>query len=95
MFPTEILNVALVAFAGTVTVVATTNRACALLDRVTTAPLAGAAFDRLTVQLLLPLDAKVVTAQVRAEIVAGAAAPCSETVVEADVPFNDPVSVAV
>ena len=46
-------------------------------------------------QLVLPLDARVVTAQVREEMVAGAATACSEIVVEADVPFNDPVNVAV
>ena len=93
--PVEMLNVALVEFAATVTDAGAVSVGAALLDSVTADPPAGAAADKVTAQFVLLLAAKVVDVQLNPEIVRGAAGACSEIVVEPVLPFNAPVNVAV
>ena len=58
--PAEILNVAEDAFAATVTDEGTVSVPDAVFPKVTTAPPVGADCDKVTVQLVLPFDDKVV-----------------------------------
>lgn len=58
--PAEMLNVAELAFAATVTDAGAVSVAEAVFPSVTTAPPVGAACDKVTVQLVLPFDNKVV-----------------------------------
>jgi hypothetical protein len=89
------LNAALVEFAATVTDAGAVRVGAALLDNVTTDPLAGAAVDSVTAQFVLLFAAIVEEVQLNPEIVTGATAACNEIVAEAVLPFNAPVSVAV
>ena len=86
------MNVAVVAFANTVMEAGAANAGEPLLPTVTTAPPAGAAFDSVTVQTAFPLDASVVGVHCKDVTVADV---CKDTVVDAVVPLNEPVSVAV
>jgi hypothetical protein len=86
------LNVAVVAFAATVTDAGAVKAGDPLFPTVTTAPPAGAACDNVTVQVALPFEDIVDAVQVKALIFAGA---CNVMVVFAVVPFTVPVSVAV
>jgi len=63
------LNVAVVAFAATVTDAGTVNAGDALLVRVTTVPPTGAACETVTVHVALPFEPKVVAVQVNPRIV--------------------------
>ena len=86
------LNVAVVAFAATVTDAGTVSAGDALLVRVTTAPPTGAALDKVAVHVALPFEDKVAGVHESALMVTGA---CKVTVAVAVVPFRVPVSVAV
>ena len=86
------LNVAVVAFAATVTDTGTVSAGDALLVRVTTAPPTGAALDKVTVHVALPFEDQVAGVHESALMVTGA---CKVTVAVAVVPLRVPVSVAV
>ena len=86
------LNVAVVAFAATLTDAGAVRAGDALLVKVTTAPPTGAALDRVAVQVALPFEERVAAVQESALMVTGA---CKVTVAVAVVPFRVPVSVAV
>ena len=90
--PVVTLNVAVVAFAATVTDVGAVNAGAPLFPNVTTAPPAGAPCDNVTVHVALPFESNVDAVQVKALI---AAAACSAMVALALVAFTVPVSVAV
>jgi hypothetical protein len=78
--------------AGTVMVPGTANKDGRLLESETATPPAGAAFERVTVQVVLVLEPKVAVAHRRVERVTGAT---SESVTGLDEPFNVAVTVAV
>jgi len=80
-----------VAAAGTVTE-AGTVRVALVLDRVTVAPPAGAAFVKVTVQVVEALGPTLVGLQAREETRTGAS---RDRLVEVDVPLREAVSVAV
>ena len=86
------MNVAVVAFAATVTVAGAVRAPDALLVNVTTAPPAGAACASVTVQVALPFESSVDAVHVKALIVAAA---CNAMVALALVALTVPVSVAV
>jgi len=85
-------NVAVVAFAATVTDTGAVKAGDPLFANVTTAPPAGAAWDRVTVHVALPFEDRLAAVQESALIVTSA---CSDTVAVAVVPLRVPVSVAV
>ena len=87
----ETLNVAVLAFAATVTEVGAANADDALFVRVTTVLLV-AAFDSVTVQVVLPFEARLAAVQLSDVIVAGI---CSEMLALAEAPLSEPVRVAV
>ena len=89
--PVDTLNVAVVAFAATVTEAGAVNAGDALFVRVTAVVLVGA-FDNVTVQVVLPFDANAVAVQVSDVMVATG---CSDILTDAVVPLSDPVRVAV
>ena len=90
--PVVALNVAVVAFAATVTDVGAVNAGDPLFPNVTTTPPAGAVCESVTVHVALPFGDIVDAVHVKAFIVAGA---CSAMVALALVAFTVPVSVAV
>jgi hypothetical protein len=90
--PVRIWNVAVVAFAGTVTEAGAVNTGAAQLVNVTTAPPAGAWFEMVTVQTALALEANAPGVHCKDVMVRGA---CKEMLVDALVPLREPVSVAV
>jgi hypothetical protein len=90
--PVVTLNVAVVAFAVTVTDAGAVRTPEALLVNVTTAPPAGAACKSVTVQVALPFEDIADAVHVKVLIFAGA---WRAMVVLALVPFSVPVSVAV
>jgi hypothetical protein len=85
------LNVAVVAFAATVTDAGAVNAGDPLFPNVTTAPPAGAPCERVTVHVALPFESNVDAVHVKLLI---AAAACNVMVALAVVPFTVPVSVA-
>ena len=90
--PVEILKVPVTEPAAIVTDDGAVNVGDALLVNVTTAPPVNAAFDSVTVHVVLPFEDNVVKVQEMPRIVGGVT---SETLVVAVVPFNVPVRVAV
>ena len=85
-------NVAVVAFAATVTDTGAVKAGDPLFANVTTAPPAGAAWDRVTVHVALPFEDRLAAVQESALIVTSA---CNVTVAVVVVPFNVAVRVAV
>ena len=85
------MNVAEGALAATLTEDGTVNTDEALLESVTTV-LVAVAFDRVTVQLVLALEARVAAAHCSEDMVGRVA---SESVAVWDEPFNVAVTVAV
>jgi hypothetical protein len=92
MAPVVTLNVAVIAFAATVTDAGAVNAGAPLFPNVTTAPPAGAPCTNVTVQVALPFESNVAAVHVKVLMVAGA---CNAMVALAVVPFTVPVSVAV
>lgn len=90
--PVEILNVPVVAFAGSKTDAGADKAGEALLVRFTVNPEDGAAFETVTVQVALPFELRAGAVQVSAVIVAGG---CRVILNIAAVPFNAAVRVAV
>jgi hypothetical protein len=90
--PVEMLNVPVVAPATTVTVAGAARTGEALFVSVTTVPPAGAASDRVTVQVVLAFEDSVVAVQLNPAM---AASGCRDSVVVAVVPFSVAVKVAV
>jgi hypothetical protein len=90
--PVVTLNVAVVAFATTVTDAGAVKAGDPLFPSVTTAPPTGAACDNVTVHVALPFEDIVEAVHDNALIFAGA---CSTMVALAVDPFTVPVSVAV
>lgn len=86
------MKVADVVFAATVTVAGTVKADDALLLSVTTEPPAGAVCDKLTMQLVLALEPNEFDMHPSDVTVT---ATCRDTVVNALLPFDDAVSVAV
>lgn len=70
--PADMVKLAVVALAATVTDAGTVRVGEALLLSVTNAPPDGAAFDNVAVHVVLPLVLRVLVKQVNPEIVAGA-----------------------
>ena len=87
----DTLNVAVLAFAATVIEVGAVNAGDALFVRVTTVALVTAC-DKVTVQVALPFELSVVAVQ--ANIVINGAV-CNEILLLAELPFSDPVKIAV
>ncbi len=92
ILPAVTLNVAVVAFAATVTDAGAVKTGDPLLAKVTTTPPVGAASDSVTVQVALPFEDSVVAVQESPLIVTGV---CNEMVALAVIPFSVPVSVTV
>ncbi|HUB82476.1 MAG TPA: hypothetical protein VMB03_26950 [Bryobacteraceae bacterium] len=90
--PVETVNVAVVAPAVTVTDAGTLKTPDALLVRVTTAPPDSAVLDRVTVQVVLPLEESVETVHANPVTTGGAS---NDIVAVAVDPFMDAVRVAV
>ena len=90
--PVEMLNVAVVAFAATVTEDGAFNKSAAQLVNVTTAPPTGAWFDRVTVQTPLALDPSALGVHCSDVTVTDA---WKLIVVDAVDPLREPVRVAV
>ena len=82
--PVLIWNDPVVAFAATVAELGTVSPDRPVLLRLTTAPLAPAAFDSVTVQFPLPFDPNVVGLHCSEEIMTGAS---RDSVVESAVPL--------
>lgn len=89
--PVEIVKLAVVALAATATDAGTIKVGEAELESGTTNPPAGAAFDNVSVQVVLPFELKAATVHPNAVTVTG---DCKEIVAVALLPFNDPVRVA-
>src|ERR1039458_2748466 len=89
--PVLAVNVAAVALAATLTEAGTVNWDGALLESVTTVLLV-ADFDRVTVQVVLALEARLAAAHCSEDMVGRVA---SESVTGLDKPFNVAVTVAV
>jgi hypothetical protein len=89
--PVLAVNVAEVAFAATLTEDGTVSRDEALLESVTTVLLV-VDFDRVTVQVVLALEARLAAAHCSEDMVGRVA---SESVTGLDEPFNVAVTVAV
>jgi hypothetical protein len=90
--PVVTLNVAVVAFAATVTDAGAVNAGDPLFPNVTTAPPAGATCDSVTVQVALPFESNVDAVQ---DSPLTPVVGCSVMVALALVAFSVPVSVAV
>ena len=90
--PVEMLNVAVVAFAATVTDAGAVRTPAALLVNVTVAPPAAGAGATVTVHVVFPLDDNVVAVQANPLTLDGTS---SEILAVAVVPFSVPVRVAV
>jgi hypothetical protein len=90
--PVVTLNVAVIAFAATVTDPGAVNAGDPVFPNVTTAPPAGAPCDNVTVHVALTFENNVDAVHVKVLI---AAAVCNVMVALAVVPFTVPVSVAV
>ena len=89
----DAVKVADAALAGTVKVPGTANRDGRLLETETATPPTSAALERVTVQVVLALEARLAAAHLRVErVIAGAT---RESVAAADEPFNVAVTVAV
>lgn len=71
MAPVAAVNVAVVALAGTVTEAGNVRTLAIAPVTVTVAPPAGAALFKVTVQVVLPLEARVVAAHFRVETSTG------------------------
>ena len=91
--PAPAVNVAEIVLAGTLTEGGMVSRDGALLESAT-AVLAVGAFDRVTVQVVLALEVRLVVAHRWLERVAGAAGATREIVAAADEPFSVAVTVA-
>ena len=81
-----------VAFAATVTEAGAVSVGAALLESATTAPLVGAAFDNVTVQVDTAFAPRLLGAHTTEDTRAGAT---KDTVVDVEDPFSEAVSVAV
>src|ERR1019366_1405172 len=89
----DAVKVADAALAGTVKVPGTANRDGRLLETETATPPTSAALERVTVHVVLALEARLAAAHLRVErVIAGAT---RESVAAADEPFNVAVTVAV
>lgn len=93
--PVDIPNVALVAFAATVTDGGTVKVGAALDASVTVVPPVSAGLVNVTVHVVLAFEPSVDTVHPTVLTVGGADAACNEIVVEAELPFKTAVRVAV
>jgi hypothetical protein len=90
--PVLMVNCPVVEPAATITLAGPVNADNPVLLSVTTAPADGAAFDSVTVQLLLAFDPRVVGLHCNDDITAGAT---NDTANDLDVLFAEAVTVAV